>query len=90
MVKGFIIGLIVAVLVLAAYIISRLDDKLLKERYEHKKYVRQLSDENCELHEKVVRAELERMKSEHRRQAMQLDYEQLLTDYHLLERKMCV
>ena len=90
MVKLFSIGLIVAVVVVAAYIISRLDDKLLKEREQHRNYVRALADENSELHAKIVRAELERMKSEHLRQAMQSDYDLLLTDYHLLERKMCV
>lgn len=88
MVKLFTIGLIVAVLILAVYIIFCLDDKLQKERYEHKYAVRAMADENSELQVKLVSAELERMKSEQRRQAMQMDYDLLLTDYHLLEGKM--
>lgn len=88
MAKGFIIGLIVAVVIVAAYIISRLDDKLLKERYEHKKRVKALADEITGLHTRTRKAELERMKAEHLREALQVDYDRLLTDYHLLERSM--
>ena len=76
------------VVILAAYVIAKLDDKLVKERAQHKMVVRELADENYEQSKKIRKAELEMMKAEHSREALQLDYDRLLADYHLLERGM--
>lgn len=77
-------------LIVAAYIIARLDDKLIKAKSEIKALTQELDlakNEKELEHENYEREKLYLQKANHKLQALQVDYDRLLTDYHILEQE---
>lgn len=83
--------LIIAMLIIVfAYILSKLDDRLLKERNTAKNLRNELNkaqEENAWLRFRIGEEKRETQKAIHKIQALQVDYERLLTDYHILEQE---
>ena len=82
------IVVIVAVVIAAAYIIAKMDDRWLKEHIAAKSLRSELGKAKrtklwLEYQLKEQRLNVQKIK--HKSEALQIDYDRLLTDYHLLE-----
>lgn len=83
--------------IVSAYVISKLDDKLMKSKNDVKNLEEKLNVEKEKAKffiqkSKLLEEQIDDLKKsmsliEHRRQALQVDYDRLLTDYNNLEGK---
>lgn len=87
---GILIATAAGVIILFLYVLAKMDDRLVQANNRVKGAnftIENLQREVAELKERVKFYTREAQKANHRADAMKVDYDRLLTDYHVLEQE---